>query len=132
MIVDDGVGQPSVPSPLFNHLLRQQSCPVDVLRAMVRRGMNPYQSIRPSEGSKGSTIAGGTLDLDVESAGSSSANDPEGPFRVLTFNSWVGDYRRGYCSRDTERLGWMSRQLRDADPDVLCLQEVLEADTQRW
>ena len=28
-------------------------------------------------------------------------------FRVLTLNTWVGDYRRGYCSRDAERLRMM-------------------------
>ena len=54
------------------------------------------------------------------------------PFRVLTLNTWVGDYRRGYCSRDAERLRWMESQVRGADADVLCLQEVLEADMQRW
>jgi endonuclease/exonuclease/phosphatase family metal-dependent hydrolase len=52
--------------------------------------------------------------------------------RVLTFNSWVGDYRRGYYSRDTERQGWVKEQLRLVDADVICLQEVLEADTQLW
>ena len=50
--------------------------------------------------------------------------------RVLTFNSWVGDARRGFCSRDSERLGWISKQLRAANVDVLCLQEVLEANMQ--
>jgi len=50
--------------------------------------------------------------------------------RVLTFNSWVGDARRGFCSRDSERLGWIAKQLRAANVDVLCLQEVLEADMQ--
>lgn len=51
--------------------------------------------------------------------------------RVLTFNSWVGDARRGFCSRDSERLGWIAKQLRAANVDVLCLQEVLEADMQK-
>jgi hypothetical protein len=51
--------------------------------------------------------------------------------RVLTFNSWVGDARRGFCSRDAERLSWIAKQLRAADVDVLCLQEVLEAEMQQ-
>lgn len=53
-------------------------------------------------------------------------------FRVLTLNTWVGDYRRGYASRDTERLRWIESQVRAVDADVLCLQEVLESDAQRW
>ena len=52
--------------------------------------------------------------------------------RVLTFNTWVGDYRRGYFSRDSQRLRWIEAQIRAADADVLCLQEVLESDSQQW
>ena len=53
-------------------------------------------------------------------------------FTVMTFNSWVGDYRRGFCSRDHERHGWIENRLRAADPDVLCLQEVLESEMETW
>ena len=37
-------------------------------------------------------------------------------FRVLTLNTWVGDYRRGYASRDTERLRWIESQVRAVPP----------------
>ena len=57
---------------------------------------------------------------------------PPDLIRVLTFNTWVGDYRRGYASRDLQRLRWVEAQIRSVDADVLCLQEVLESDSQRW
>jgi len=59
------------------------------------------------------------------------AGAPAG-MRVVTFNTWVGDARRGFCSRDTERLTWIERQLREVNADVMCLQEVLESDLQAW
>lgn len=61
-----------------------------------------------------------------------SMGDGNSTFSVLTLNTWVGDERRGYCSQDTERRGWIARQLREADPDVMCLQEVLELSVQTW
>jgi endonuclease/exonuclease/phosphatase family metal-dependent hydrolase len=61
-----------------------------------------------------------------------SMGDGNSTFSVLTLNTWVGDERRGYCSQDTERRGWIARQLREADPDVMCLQEVLELPVQTW
>ena len=54
------------------------------------------------------------------------------PFSVLTLNAWIGDRRRGFCSQDAERRSWIARQLREADPDVMCLQEVLEGSVQAW
>ena len=51
---------------------------------------------------------------------------------MLTFNTWVGDYRRGFASRDHERLRWIEASIRREDPDVIALQEVLEADLERW
>eukprot|EP01043_Picozoa_sp_COSAG02_P000950 COSAG02_NODE_19_length_53976_cov_37.338512_32_plen_340_part_00 len=52
--------------------------------------------------------------------------------RVLTLNTWLGDYRRGYASRDLQRLRWIEAQVRAVDADVLCLQEVMESDAQQW
>jgi endonuclease/exonuclease/phosphatase family metal-dependent hydrolase len=53
-------------------------------------------------------------------------------FKVLTINTWVGDKRRGFLSQDSERLGWLEEQLRAADADIVCLQEVLELEVQLW